>query len=239
MSDTVNKLPLDPITRPSVTDQVFDSLHDRIVSLDLPPGTRMSELEVARALGVSRQPVRDAFFRLSRLGFLVIRPQRATTVSLISEEKVMEARFVRTALETEVVRAACARMDDAGIARLRANVAAQDAAVAADDRVSFHRLDDDFHREICDISGHPFAWTIIRENKSHLDRVRLLSLAFNQPRTLVEHREILGALAARDSDAAVERMRLHLSRLIVEIDRLRAENPDYFAPVSGARSDPA
>ena len=56
--------------RPTATDLIFDSLYDRILTLDLPPGARMSEAEVARALGVSRQPVRDAFWRLSKLGFL-------------------------------------------------------------------------------------------------------------------------------------------------------------------------
>ena len=70
--------------RPSVTDQVFDELQRQVMTLELAPGTRISEVEVAKTLDVSRQPVRDAFYRLSKLGFLVIRPQRATTVSLIS-----------------------------------------------------------------------------------------------------------------------------------------------------------
>ncbi|WP_116133570.1 GntR family transcriptional regulator [Tropicimonas sp. IMCC34043] len=229
MSDNLNLLPLDPIDRPSVADQVFEKLHSQIVSLALPPGARISEVEVAKALGTSRQPVRDAFFRLSKLGFLEIRPQRATTVSLISIEKVMEARFIRTALEVEIVRHACEAMDAAGLARLQSNLERQSDAVSADDARRFHKLDDAFHREICEISGHPYAWQLIAENKSHLDRARLLSLAFNQGGTLREHRGIYQALMHRDSDSAVALMRNHLTRLIDEIDRIRAENESYFA----------
>jgi DNA-binding GntR family transcriptional regulator len=85
---------LEPLNRPSVADTVFDELHSQILLLELPPGTKMSEVEVAKALGVSRQPVRDAFYRLSKLGFLSIRPQRATLVSQISSTAVLHgSRF--------------------------------------------------------------------------------------------------------------------------------------------------
>jgi DNA-binding GntR family transcriptional regulator len=89
-------------------------LHSQILLLELPPGTKMSEVEVAKALGVSRQPVRDAFYRLSKLGFLSIRPQRATLVSQISSTAVLQARFVRNALEAETVRTACQGPDQRG-----------------------------------------------------------------------------------------------------------------------------
>ncbi|MEJ2022363.1 MAG: GntR family transcriptional regulator, partial [Maritimibacter sp.] len=98
MTDTVNLPQIGLTARPSVADQVFDELNRQILSLDLKPGAKLSEVEVAKAMGESRQPVRDAFYRLSKLGFLLIRPQRATTVSLISSEAVMQARFIRTAL---------------------------------------------------------------------------------------------------------------------------------------------
>ena len=97
---------LEPVQRPSVTDAIFEELHRQILALDLPPGTKMSEVDVARIMGVSRQPVRDAFYRLSTLGFLTIRPQRATVVSAISETAVMQARFIRSAIEAETVRMA-------------------------------------------------------------------------------------------------------------------------------------
>ena len=69
-----------PTPRLSAAERVFGHLKTDIVALRLPPGTRLSEADVALEMDVSRQPVRDAFYRLSRLGFLTIRPQRATIV---------------------------------------------------------------------------------------------------------------------------------------------------------------
>jgi DNA-binding GntR family transcriptional regulator len=107
----------------------------------------MSEVEVAKALGVSRQPVRDAFYRLSKLGFLSIRPQRATLVSQISSTAVLQARFVRNALEAETVRTACRVLTSEDHAALDEILEIQRKAVEAKDPVSFHGLDDQFHRK--------------------------------------------------------------------------------------------
>ena len=79
MTEHASLRDVEPIARTSVTDQVFEALYRKVLLVELPPGTKLSELDVARQLGVSRQPVRDAFFRLSKLGFLQIQPQRATT----------------------------------------------------------------------------------------------------------------------------------------------------------------
>ena len=76
MAETMHLLQFDILNRPSVADQVFAELHRQVLSLELPPGARISEVDIAKALGVSRQPVRDAFYRMSKMGFLVIRPQR-------------------------------------------------------------------------------------------------------------------------------------------------------------------
>ncbi|NDR58479.1 GntR family transcriptional regulator [Aliiruegeria sabulilitoris] len=224
-----NLLSLAPVSRPRVSDQVYATLHAQIVDLSLPPGTRMSELDVARAVGVSRQPVRDAFFRLAQQGFVDIQPQRATSVSPISIERVLQARFVRTAMEVETIKAASRSVSDADLQRLRATLDQQGEAVRNDEKSRFHALDDRFHQEICVISGNPFAWQIISENKAHLDRARLLSLSFNLEKTLEEHLRIVKALEDRDSEECERRMRHHLSRLVDEIGRIQTENPSYFS----------
>lgn len=220
---------LEPIIRPSVADQVFDSLYDRILSLELPPGARISEADIAKALHVSRQPVRDAFYRLSKLRFLEIRPQRATTVSLISTRALREAQFVRAALEAEIARAACADLDEASLDHLQTLLAQQKTAMDSDDRARFHQLDDRFHQSICELSGHAFTWDTIRESKAHMDRARFLSLSFNAPQAYRDHLAILAALRARDPDRADRVIRDHLGRILDQIDRIRSENLDYFA----------
>ena len=215
--------------RTSAADGVFEILHDRILTLDLPPGTKVSEADMAAAMGVSRQPVRDAFYRLAKLGFLTIRPQRATTVSVISTRAVMEAQFVRTAIEAETVRIACAALTTGDLHALQALLDRQGQAVAAGDKPGFHALDDRFHREICERSGHGQVWDIIREQKSQMDRVRFLSLAFASGDAYGDHLAVFAALAARDVVAAVDLMRQHLGRILAQIRRIRAEHGQFFA----------
>jgi DNA-binding GntR family transcriptional regulator len=220
---------IQPARAPSVTDQVFATLYADVVTLGLPPGSKLSEADVARRFGVSRQPVRDAFYRLSQLGFLLVRPQRATTISPISEREVLQARFIRTAIEVETARAAADRLTKADHDELADLLAAQARAVAAGDRIGFHGLDDDFHRRIAEMAGLEFAWTLIRDTKAQMDRVRFLSLAVGAESALDEHRAILAALQDRDADAAVARVREHLSRIEDILARLRGTHLQYFA----------
>ncbi len=213
----------------SAAEQVFESLYRQVVTLELQPGARLSETDVAKAAGVSRQPVRDAFWRLSQLGFLTIRPQRFTEVSTISERAVMQARFVRTALEVETIRVAAERFGPAEFAALDAVIAAQAEAVAAEDRETFHQLDDAFHRRICALCGLDHAWSLIRESKAHMDRVRYLSLSFGAPKALEDHVAIVDALKSGDSAAAVAAMRVHLGRIEELVARIRETHAGHFA----------
>ncbi len=212
---------------------VFDELYERVITLDLPPGAKLSEVDVARRLGVSRQPVRDAFYRMSRLGFLTIWPQRATIVAPISESAVLQARFIRTAIELETVQAAARTLDAHQIQRLQALVQRQEAAMDAGDKMLFHTLDDEFHRLICEFAGLSFAWTVIKENKAHMDRVRYMSLFFGARSAFEDHVEILAALQARDPNRAAEAMRAHLSRIGAIITTIRKERDEYFAKEPG------
>ncbi|MEQ8481448.1 MAG: GntR family transcriptional regulator [Hoeflea sp.] len=223
---------LEPLNRQSVADTVFDELHSQILLLELPPGTKMSEVEVAKALGVSRQPVRDAFYRLSKLGFLSIRPQRATLVSQISQTAVLQARFIRSAIEAETVRTACKALSEEDMRALEEILQRQREAVEAKDAVSFHDYDDQFHKEICERSGLGFAWDIIRENKAHMDRVRFLSLAFASQDAFGDHLKVMAAIRARDEALAMQHMHEHLSRIKTQIIRIRADHERYFADES-------
>ncbi|MBB4006841.1 GntR family transcriptional regulator [Allorhizobium taibaishanense] len=229
MIETINVRSLDVQRQPSVTEQVFELLYRQVVELELPPGAKLSEVDVAKQMGVSRQPVRDAFYRLSQQGFLMIRPQRATVVTHISERGVLQARFIRTALEMETVRAATERLSDDQIGTLDALVARQVKAMEAGDKMLFHELDDEFHLQICRMSGHEFAWALIRESKAHMDRVRYLSLSFGAQSAVNDHLDIMAAIKARDGDRAAAGMRVHLSRILQIISRIRETHGQHFA----------
>jgi DNA-binding GntR family transcriptional regulator len=213
---------------PTVTEQVFDGLYHQVMTGELPPGTRLSEADVAKALGVSRQPVRDAFWRLSQLGFLMVRPQRATIVSPISEPAVRRAQFIRIALEVETIRLAVERFTTADLDAIGAQLEEQVQEAASGTRERFFELDEEFHREICERAGVGFTWSLIREQKAHMDRVRFLSLAFNTGEVLREHRAIFDGLVARDVEACTTAMREHMRRIDSVIARVRLTHPGLF-----------
>jgi DNA-binding GntR family transcriptional regulator len=229
MSEIANLGTLEPVARASVADQVFEALYAQVLSLTLPPGTKLSESDVAKQLGVSRQPVRDAFYRLSKLGFLLIQPQKATLVSKIHINDVRKARFIRAAIEVEVMRLAADRFGPKDFAALQPILDAQRTAVASGDRPGFHRLDDLFHQVMCARAGLDFVWEIIRENKAHTDRVRFLSLASGSRRAFDDHIAIVAALKAGSAEGAVQAMRAHLGTIEDIIQQLREANHSWFS----------
>lgn len=226
----LNLLPsLDELRPKTITDQVFDVLYERVVNLALPPGAKLSESEVAAQMGVSRQPVRDAFYRLSQLGFIQIRPQRATIVTPISQEAVLQAYFIRSALEEQTMRVAATALTSADLTELDALIDQQEAAVKTGSFSEFHALDDQFHHDICAAAGLQFVWALVKENKGHMDRARYLSLSFGAPTAFMEHRAILSALRDRDPEAAAASVREHLGHIRQIMHRLKEDRPEVFA----------
>lgn len=216
--------------RRTAVDDVFDHLHAQISSLQLKPGDRISEAEIAALFGVSRQPVRDAFSRLANQGLLLIRPQRATEVRRFSMREIEKARFVRAAIETEVLRRAAEACDADGADRLNECLRQQDAAVAAMDVEAFGQLDYKFHQELCAIAGVDYAFEVILEEKAKVDRLCMLGLSKEQrmPDLVADHREITKAVQDHDAEAAVAAGMKHLSRLDETIERITATNANYF-----------
>lgn len=212
----------------SVTEAVYHSLYNAIVRLELLPGTKMSEADVAQQLDVSRQPVRDAFYRLNQQGFLLVRPQRATVVTKISISAVLRARFIRTALEVEAIAEAMKHLTQDSLDALEGNIEAQAVACKAGDRELFQQLDDDFHAQICTIAGHPEVWDLIKDTKAHMDRVRYLTLDKGKGQALQDHKDLLAAMQDDDSAGASAVIRKHLSRIEPFMQDIRPEHIDYF-----------
>lgn len=216
-------------TPQTASDQIFQVLYAAVISLELPPGLKISENEIAKQMNVSRQPVRDAFYRLSKLGFLLVRPQRAAQITKISEQAVLDAVFLRTAIEVECLRAAMEQITDRDVESLRANLAKQDMALKDPDPAVFHKLDESLHEKLCAISGHPHAWVLIQEQKAHMDRIRFLTLSKERRvSVLEEHTNLVEAIEKRDAGLAQVTLRSHLSQVRRDLTRIQKEFPDYF-----------
>jgi len=214
----------------SARDQVYLALRDAIVSAELEPGRRLSENELADRLGVSRTPVREALARLGDERLVAIVPQLGTFVTLISEQGVADAAFVREALECSAIRLTTERIDEEGLAELHANLAAQQRAREDGDAEAFDALDEALHRCLCELSGHAIAWDLSGRANGHLDRVRRLSLP--DPGYLGamadDHRAVVGAIAERDGARAEALLRHHLRMVLSSLPQLRAAHPEYF-----------
>lgn len=220
----------DVLEQRTTTDMVFHHLHEEIVALTLLPGTKLSEAEVARRFGVSRQPVRDAFNRLGNLDLLLIRPQRATEVRGFSMERISHARFVRLAVELEVIRRACAVWDDQRAEILERNLGQQENAIDLDRPGEFHALDYEFHKRICELGGCPLAVGTIKQCKQKVDRLCTLSLGREREASILldDHRKLAHALSRRSVDTATEIARAHLARLDDTITEIQNAHAEYF-----------
>ncbi|MBX2838227.1 MAG: GntR family transcriptional regulator [Gammaproteobacteria bacterium] len=216
--------------RRTSVDEIFDYLYEEIRTLRLRPGDKISEAEVAAHFGTSRQPVRDAFSRLEIIDLLNIRPQRATEVKRFSMVDIQRSRFVRMAIEAEVLRRAAKRCDDSDVQHLAGCLSRQKVARDADDYRLFTELDYEFHQQLCEVAGVPYAFDVISAEKAKVDRLCLLSLSQEQmlPQLYDDHRAIVEAVQAGDSEAAVAVGALHLSRLDHTINTIAKTQSDYF-----------
>ncbi|MGR3500951.1 GntR family transcriptional regulator [Pseudaestuariivita sp.] len=211
-------------------DDIYDYLNERIATLQLKPGDRISEADIASRFGVSRQPVRDAFSRLANKDLLLIRPQRATEVRRFSSRNIEKARFIRAAIEKEVLVRAAGLCDAHGADRLQTAIAEQEALIASGQYDVFARLDYAFHKMLCEIGEATYAFDVIMEEKAKVDRLCTLGHEKEQrlPDLVDDHRAIADAVINHDAAAAVAAITIHLSRLDETIQRIEATNADYF-----------
>lgn len=214
-----------------IAPQLVASLRQGIADMRLRPGEALSEKDVASRFGVSRQPVREAFIKLSEAGLVEIRPSRGTFVMKISVREVANARFVREAIESDIARHAARLITPAQLDNLNALVAAQKEAAAVEDYRRFNDADEGFHRAIADIVENNYSWRIVEAARFQTDRVRLLSLPFASPmpRLISQHENVVKALAERDGEAAAQAMRRHLREILLALSHIADTHPEFFA----------
>ncbi len=214
----------------SAAGRVEAELRRAIIALELPPGTRLSEQEIALKYGVSRQPVREALIALAKTRLVDVQPQRGTVVVKFSVRKMMEARFVREAVEVAIVRQACLSFAAQSRQRIADLLEMQEKAAQRDDHAAFQRYDELFHIELTEGVGMPLAWEAIRDIKAHMDRVCQLTLPgpeAMQPLVL-QHRRIMAAIDDGDATGAEAAMRHHLTEILRALPRTEAAHPDLF-----------
>lgn len=221
-----------------ITPQVYRHLRERIIRNDLVPGNRISEAEIAKQFNVSRQPVREAFIKLAEQGLLAVLPQRGTIINKIAYTAVLDARFLREAIEADFVAILASAPDAQLLRELRGQVAAQ-RRIDAGDAAGFIQMDEQFHRTLAEGAGKGGAWKLLEGLKSQMDRVRFLALAqFPMAKLIDQHEAIVDSIAAGQITDAGRAVRNHLREVLHDLPQIQAANPDFFDMPGGGLPTP-
>jgi DNA-binding GntR family transcriptional regulator len=212
----------------AVSPQLRLVLRSRIIQNDLRPMRRLSEPELANKYSVSRQPVREAFITLMSEGLLEVRPQRGTFVRRIDFEAVLNARFVREAVETDIVRKLATSGENTLVETLRAQLVLQKSVPEAAPK-RFIELDERFHRTLARAAGVEKAWDYLEVIKSQMDRVRFLTFEeFPIFKLIDQHEKIVDFIEQKAVSRAEDAMRCHLREILNSLPRVQELYPDYF-----------
>ncbi|GGE25735.1 GntR family transcriptional regulator [Pullulanibacillus camelliae] len=216
----------------STGELTYETLKRLILNLELKPGTKLSEKEVAEKLQVSRTPVREAFLKLSQEELLEIYPQSGTFVSFIDLEHVEEARFVRENIERAIVREACKEFSEDYLFQLETNIATQDLSSNKGNYSRMYQLDDEFHRLLFYGCGKVRSWNMLQQMNSHFNRLRILRLSSSLDWDIIisQHKEIFNLIKNKESDKVEQVIIKHLRLAVFEKEILIERYPEYFNP---------
>lgn len=219
----------------TMATQIYDFLRRNIVVRMLPPGTPLSENELAAHFEVSRNPVHEALGRLSQGSLIEIVPQKGTFVTKISVNSLYEICFLRCAIECQ----AAEQLSDMGTTMFKRIAKKLETCLKKQEKCcggrkgmnsKFIELDDDFHKLICDMSGTQIAWNVLQENKANLDRIRYISMDHisSVDHLYEEHSGIYKAIKERDVAKTCELLKKHTYEVTTTYKAIRAENPGWF-----------
>lgn len=217
--------PSDRLERKSALLQkrAYSHVRQLIVSGEAPPGSFLSERQLAAKLGMSKTPVHVALERLEAEGFIDVSPQQGIVVREMSVQDLVEHYEFRQAIERFVVGQLAGKLTAEQIKRLKDVLARHKKAVKTGDHVRYVELDSEFHLLLCEfLRNRQITQTIeqlrdkihqVIQRVTHLDRNRIAE-------ALAEHAALADAIISGDAEAAQRLIVEHL-----EIGKQRLLNP--------------
>jgi DNA-binding GntR family transcriptional regulator len=214
MSEPAAQLGAGQLHIPSVVDHVYAALRERILSGEIPRGSRLRQVPLAQALGVSRTPLREALRRLAAEGFVELSPRQGATVSGLDLADMRHAWGARLALEPGAARLAAEAGNAESIARMRRAIDRQ-RRVSADSDAGF-AANRDFHLALVAASGNPhlmrFAETLWASRiGAPIYQAQAADAAADSAAWADEHERIADAVAAGDAGLAEHLARTHVA----------------------------
>lgn len=204
----MKRLTFTPVYRQTLASEITSRLRHAILSGVYQPGDHLTEAQVAREMHVSHGPVREALRELEAEELLVLEPHRGAFVKAFTAADVREIYSMRSVLESAMVNLVVDRATNIDLDELDELIEDMRRAVAANDIDTLIEVDLEFHRRLCELSGHHRLYEAWRRLASP---IRLfLTMAIPQylsPLDAAEsHAPIVDALRRRDGQAATRHM---------------------------------
>ncbi|GAB3690312.1 GntR family transcriptional regulator [Saccharopolyspora tripterygii] len=198
------------VTRPvPLRETVYEAILELIITGELKPGQHLVEKELAEALGVSRQPVREALQWLKKDEWVDLRPGYGAFVHSPTPEEADQLLGVRTLLEAESARLAALNSTKDGVAELKRIYKSGLAAIKADDVEAVVAANAELHAKITEMSGNK----VLNELAAQINRrVRWYHTPVAKSRgkqAWDEHAALIEAITSQDADTAARLMREH------------------------------
>jgi DNA-binding GntR family transcriptional regulator len=194
---------------PPLRQQVYEALESLIIYGGLSSGQHLVESDLAKRLGVSRIPVREALQLLHRDGWVDLRPRQGAFVHQPTVREVDEVFSVRTILEVESTKLAAQNANDGSLNRLKDLVVAGSDALRVADERELVKLNSLFHGEITDIAGNQVLGEILHRLDARIRWYFAQVVMARGADSWREHAAIVDALAAGDAKRAADAMREH------------------------------
>jgi DNA-binding GntR family transcriptional regulator len=221
-------IPLEPLQRDSIPERIAAQLREGIIAGRPAPGEPLREVEVARQLKVSRGPVREALQRLVQEGLLEAQPARGVFVRQLAADDIEDLYLARQALETTAAQILAASPADHHIASLQEALDALKAG-PVEDWAELSRLDLQLHEVLVSSTGSRRLVRMFRtlSAETRVCMVALEPFYSDREQMIVEHADIVAAIARGDGPQAVELLEQHMSDSVKRLaGRLHGEKPE-------------
>ena len=216
----------------NLTDQAYDRISQKIIKTIYKPGSKISEKAIESDLKIGRTPIREALLRLKQEQLIEVIPQSGTYISKIDLKSVLDARFVRTSIEQQIMKeAATKKISDSQKLLFEINLQNQYKSMVIKDFNLFLDLDNEFHHTFYSLTNHSEIWNWIQTINVQFDRYRFLSLnveQFSWIRLIDDHQDILKAVLDHDTSRVLNCTKRHLNLALKEKKTVIAKFPEYF-----------
>lgn len=204
----------------SLTEQAYETLKWRILSMEIPPGSYLNELELCDRYGYGRAPIHHALQRLKHDQLVDIKPRKGVIVRSWSPRDVNDLIEARVPLEVSVVKLAAERVTKDSGGALKRRLADGPRLIARRDREGLIKLDRDFHLGLTDITGNRVLRDLVERLHQQSSILWFLQISNETTYEAVQqqHETILDRVLARDVQGAATALSQHLG--FFRIDRL-------------------